>query len=257
MEFKGKKFVKVLRVALVLFGVAVASAVSYPFICNYAIGGTADPADVRTRRLAKLRAEREQIRAEQEAEHATWQAEFQAKMNATPAQPEVSRALLEHDTIESEMFEAALRLQPTLAKVPRTSKRTIWILLEAAEQYNIDPFLALAFASRESSLRANVRAGSIGEQGLLQIHPRGHARQVCGKGRDMAGARANADTGMCYYNHLRELCETEDHWVLVGAYGTGKCLSPSSARKLSCGQRKRAELAKAVGEERANKIWPL
>jgi soluble lytic murein transglycosylase-like protein len=255
MGVKGKRFVAVLRILLVVMGVAVASVVSYPFLCSYARGDTPGIAERRAARMQKLRAERDAARERERARQEQWERDFHAKMNAPR---KGSRALLESDTIEDEMLEAALKLQPTLARNRRYSKRIVWILLEAAEEYNINPFLALAFASRESSLRANVRQGSIGEQGLLQVHPRGHARRVCGRGRrDLSSARVNADIGLCYYNHLRELCNSEDHWVLVGAYGTGKCLTPERARNLKCGQRKRAELAKAVGEERANQIWPL
>lgn len=255
MGVKGKKFVMVLRVFLVVVGVAVASLVSYPFLCSYASGGTPGVAEARAARVQKLRAEQTVVREQMQERQDQWERDFQAKMNAPRKVP---RALLERDNIGDEMLAAALKLQPTLSRSPRGAKRIVWILLEAAEEYNVNPYLALAFASRESSLRANVRAGSIGEQGLLQIHPRGHARRVCGRGRrDLSSARVNADIGLCYYNHLRELCDTEDHWVLVGAYGTGKCLSPERARDLKCGQRKRAELAKAVGEERANQIWPL
>lgn len=254
MAVQGKKFVKVLRVALILAGIIVASAVSYQLICNSAIGGTASQVDIRAARLQELQAEREQAQLEENEAHAAWERDFQAKMASPSKGP---RALLENNEIEIEMYEAALRLQPTFARNPRHGRLVIRIILEAAEEHIVNPFIALTFASRESSLQTNVRKGSIGEQGLFQIHPRGHARRVCGKGRDMSGARANADTGLCYYNHLRELCDTEDHWVLVGAYGTGKCLSPSSARELTCGRRKRAELSKAVGEEQANEIWPL
>ena len=170
------------------------------------------------------------------------------------------RATAESVTVEDEMYVAALRLRPSLERQPQHTRRVVGVLFEAAVEHDVDPFLALAFASRESGLRANVR-GKLGEQGLLQLH--GYARRVYGKGRDLGQPRANADAGMAYYASLRSTCARSDGtpetdtWILVAAYGTGKCLDSVVARRMKCGKRKRAELVRAVGEEYAATVWPM
>jgi len=159
--------------------------------------------------------------------------------------------------LEAELQAAVLRLQPRYERNHRGAQRVASVVFTAARTHGIDPLLALAMASRESSLNPNVRLGSGGEMGLFQVMPRSHALQVCGRGRDMGQPRANADTALCYYAHLKTVCETDDNWVLVGAYGTGKCYSPGDARGLTCSRRKRAELVRAVGVEKALDIWPI
>jgi hypothetical protein len=117
-------------------------------------------------------------------------------------------------------------------------------------------------AYRESSLLPSVgsgrRRGARGEVGYFQIMPGGYAQQVCGSGRNMANARANADTAMCYLAHLQGVCRSNDPSIFVAAYGMRSC--PTTAEQ---GMRVRTTrvarelLCRMGGQTRCDAIWPL
>jgi soluble lytic murein transglycosylase-like protein len=161
----------------------------------------------------------------------------------------------EHD-VETELRNLVGKLQPWFASRPMQSRRIADIVYTAATEHGVDPYIALVYASRESGFRAGAR-GALNEHGVFQVMPNGHARRTCDpEHRDLGQPRVNADVAMCYYAHLTELCETDDPSVITAAYGTGRCMEPEAARRLACVQRKRAELVKAIGAERAATIWP-
>lgn len=155
--------------------------------------------------------------------------------------------------VEADLYQAALRLQPGLEKRPERARRVVGAIFEVATEESFDPYLLLAYASRESGLRANAR-GALGEQGLLQLH--GYARRVCAKGLDLGQPRSNLRAGICWLRVAQRKCETTNVWIVTAAYGTGKCLSEEDARGLDCTKRKRAELVAAVGPAKAATIWP-
>jgi hypothetical protein len=158
--------------------------------------------------------------------------------------------------LEAELREEVVILQPWFGRHPLKARRVADIIYVAATEHGVDPHIALAYASRESGFRAGA-TGSLNEQGLLQVMPNGDARRTCDpERRDLSQPRVNADVAMCYYAHLVEYCGTDDPWVIAGAYGTGRCVEPERARLLLCAQRKRAELCRAVGDERCAVIWP-
>jgi hypothetical protein len=116
--------------------------------------------------------------------------------------------------------------------------------------------LATAIAMRESSLRPDVGAGALGELGMFQVMPHGAARRVCPRRCDLAQPRCNADVALCFLSHLRETCGSDDVWVWVAAYGTGRCLDGTNARREPATRRARSLLVEAVGAAEAESIWP-
>lgn len=155
---------------------------------------------------------------------------------------------------------AVVELQPWYRRRPNRARRLADIIYTAAREHGVDPWIALSMAYRESSLAPNVgrgdRLGALGEEGYFQVMPSSYPRRVCGQGRDMGQPRANADTAMCYVAHVREVCESDDPWVYVAAYGMRGCPSPERARRLPSPRRRRETLCDVVGDTECDSIWP-
>jgi hypothetical protein len=176
-----------------------------------------------------------------------------------PAAPAVVRTI---DVVASKTAtaQAAIQtLQPWYAREANThrGRQIASIIARAAHANGIDVLLAVALAMRESSLRAGVGLrGSLGEQGMFQVMPRGYARRVCPRRCSLDQPGCNADVALCYLSHVRELCASDDAWVWIGAYGTNHCPTPREARAMPTTMRARRFLVAVAGEERAETIWP-
>jgi hypothetical protein len=166
--------------------------------------------------------------------------------------------------LERRMVEGIVKAQPWYRTRRRVAARLARIIVDAAMDHEQHPLIALAIAYKESSLSPGVGrlrvTGELGEEGYFQIMPRGYARQLCGKGRSMGNARANADTAMCYLAHVRATCETDDPWVYVLAYSMNLhrhgCPSASLGHRLRPSRRARAALCNMFGEEECREVWP-
>jgi hypothetical protein len=163
------------------------------------------------------------------------------------------------DTIDR-MAEAIVELQPWYARRPRAAKRLAMIIFDAAEEHSQDPWIALSMAYKESSFAPGVGrlevTGGLGEEGYFQIMPRSYPGRTCGRGRSMGNARANADTAMCYLAHVRDLCETDDPWQYVSAYGMRRCPGPGEGQDLRPSKRARRILCKMIGQAECDRRWP-
>jgi soluble lytic murein transglycosylase-like protein len=107
----------------------------------------------------------------------------------------VALALLEH----AESAEPCLRTQAAA--------------LKAAKKHRVDPALVLAIMKVESNFNPDAR-GSVGEVGLMQLHPRFHAVYP-------GEIERNIDTGVAYLARLKTLCKKDygDAWFVC--YNTG------------------------------------
>ena len=100
-------------------------------------------------------------------------------------------------------------------------------LIAAWEETGVDPFIGLAIARRESSLRPRVGHGKIlgsrGEQGYFQVMPGGvierqYAPDDC---QDMTDPLCNARTAFRAMKGIQDRCPGSSPWVWVGVYGRG------------------------------------
>jgi hypothetical protein len=164
------------------------------------------------------------------------------------------------EELHRRMTAAVISLQPWYEKRPRLARRLAGIILDAARDHEQEPWIALSMAYKESSLSPGVGrlqvTGELGEEGYFQIMPRSFPMRECGKGRSMGNARANADTAMCWLSYVRNLCETDDPWQYVSAYGMSRCPEPGEGRELRPSKRGREILCRMVGEEECDSIWP-
>lgn len=153
------------------------------------------------------------------------------------------------------MADGIVRVQPWYAKRPQDAARIARIVRAASLARNIDPWLSLAIARRESSL-LNGQVGALGELGMFQVMPNGSARRRCSQGCDLSQPNCSATTAACWLDHVREHCGG-DTWTWVAAYGMRRCPTASEARNQLQARRARRFLVDLVGEERAAESWPL
>jgi hypothetical protein len=170
--------------------------------------------------------------------------EESAKINTTPREDPVAE-------LEKRMVQAIIQEQPYYQSRPRAALRLARIIYEAAEEHGQNPWIALSMAYKESSLSPGV-----GEEGYFQVMPRSYPIKRCGQGRSMGNARANADTAMCYLEHVRDICETDDPWQYVSAYGMSRCPRPGEGQSLRPSTRGRKILCRMVGQAECDRIWP-
>ena len=163
--------------------------------------------------------------------------------------------ILEVESRLEELTNGIIQIQPWYSSRPRDAVRLARIISNASDEHNIDPWISIAIARRESSL-LNGLVGSLGEVGMFQVMPFGAAKSRCSNGCDLTQPRCSAHTAACWLNHCREHCG-DDTWVWVAAYGTSKCPSPSAARNQLQARRARSFLVELIGEEEANERWPL
>lgn len=114
----------------------------------------------------------------------------------------------EHDALLDYMAE----LQPGMTLRDAFQIRTA--ILEAAEQYQVDPLLILSVAFHESSLNPRAR-GRKGEIGLMQLMPF-HA-----KGRDLRNIRTNILVGTAYLAENLKRYGTIEYALLAYNRGPG------------------------------------
>lgn len=106
---------------------------------------------------------------------------------------------------------------------------TRW-LADAAEKYSIDPFVLAAMAVKESGLNPFAE-GSVGELGLLQLHPRGVGRRTEFVRNERFRKRCERSVGACQQEvieigaeHLADaIARCGDLRAALGAYNSGKC----------------------------------
>ena len=176
-----------------------------------------------------------------------------------PAQ-EKTEGELASDRVVQEMTEVIVARQPVYRRRAARARSLALEIYRAAKAHVVNPFLALAMAHVESAFHPSVgtgrRRGSRGEEGYFQVMPRSRPWRICGRGRSMFDTSANADTAMCYFARLREVCQTDDPWVLVSAYSRSYCPKPWTARWMRGTKNRRKSLCSMVGDERCNVIWP-
>jgi len=170
-----------------------------------------------------------------------------------------------HLGLEARMVKAIIQEQPWYTKRPRRARRLARIIMDAAHEYEQNPWIALAMAYKESSLSPGVGrlkvTGELGEEGYFQIMPRSYPLRACGEGRSMGNARANADTAMCYLSLVQQTCDSTDPWVYVNAYGMNTarhgCPTPERGHDMRPARRAREILCRMVGDEECGTIWPM
>lgn len=160
-----------------------------------------------------------------------------------------------------ELSAAVVTLQPWYRKRPTRATRLARVFFESGREYDVDSLLGLAMAFCESSLVPAVIDGRIrgarGEMGVFQIMPDSYPAKRCGRGRDLLSLDGNVAAGFCYLSHLRELCDSDDVWVMATAYGRASCPSPRGARRARFAKRRRETLCTIAGQQKCAVIWPL
>lgn len=143
------------------------------------------------------------------------------------------------DTLIAAVATAILSLMPqwkSEAKHQRAEDYAQIIVEESqAVQPEVDPFLIVAIAFRESSFRAKVK-GKRGEVGLMQIMPRGALTRTITK-EDLTDVRANIRVGIGHLHYWQEECGHDDIELWLSAYNAGKCKKTfygKSIHKLFC-----------------------
>lgn len=159
------------------------------------------------------------------------------------------------------LSSAVVTLQPWYRKRPVHATKLARAFFVSGREYDVDSLLGLSMAFCESSLAPQVIDGRIrgarGEMGLFQIMPNSYPSKRCGRGRDLLSLDGNVAAGFCYLSHLRELCDSDDVWVMALAYGSPRCPSPRGARRSSFAQRRRETLCAIAGDNKCAVIWPL
>lgn len=138
-------------------------------------------------------------------------------------------------TVDVESIASAIgTLQP--AASPSRAFRLAELIVDAAEESDLDPLLVVAIAMRESSFNPAVesltRRGSRGELGLLQVHPkngRALAMRPDDCDRELNTARCQIVTGARWLAYSRSTCPGST-WRWLVSYGTGRCLSEKASR---------------------------
>ncbi len=110
---------------------------------------------------------------------------------------------------------------------------------EAAEDHNVDPWLLLAIAVRESGLHPHAE-GSIGERGLVQLHPRGVGRRVPFVRNDQYFRQCRVRRDGCQREVLQEGASHLRGWIdrcgseasALGGYNRGRCGVTSYSRRV-------------------------
>ena len=123
---------------------------------------------------------------------------------------------------------AALAALPLLLMAPETVRRFIYplnyeeIILEASEEYGVEPTLVAAVIREESRFDPRVESEQ-GAYGLMQIQPE-TARFISersGIAGDYRGPNANIRMGTWYLNYLQNRYEDDERLVLA-AYNSGE-----------------------------------
>jgi soluble lytic murein transglycosylase-like protein len=103
------------------------------------------------------------------------------------------------------------------AKAPNQGKRAALLVnavIEASDEYGLDPLLVAVIISRESSWDEKA-IGSRGEVGLMQVHG------VAAQGQDLKTARGQIKAGARWLRLSLDKCKTLEG--ALSAYGTGEC----------------------------------
>jgi hypothetical protein len=133
----------------------------------------------------------------------------------------------------------------------RIVKFSQW-MVEVADAHDLDPFLLAAMAIRESGLDP-FAAGSIGERGLIQLHPRGVGRSVRFVQSEAYRRHCRHRPGACQHEVLeagaRLAARSIEHCGGVaeglGAYNSGVCGENAYSRRVLKEHAKLLELSKS------------
>lgn len=144
----------------------------------------------------------------------------------------------------SQVWNAAQKLQPWYYRATSTEgftrrSRALREFTDAvctiSPAHQVDPLLAVALAFRESSLLPQVglgeKNGQRGERGYWQVMPGGKAESFVSDECSQHTPLCNAQSAFSYLAWLRERCQSDDLWVIVGAYGRGECPNQEQARE--------------------------
>jgi hypothetical protein len=194
-------------------------------------------------------------------EQEEWDREFEAKLNAPPAPP----PLTEYDKLDDrhkQLVDNILKLSPRAGKT--RSVKIAKLIIEHSDFSKIphENFVA-SIIERESNYAQRVedgrKRGALGELGMMQVMPDGYAIRRFGNECEQTDVHCNIMTGTRYLENTREICleerETEDPWVWMAAYGSGKCPSPRSARLHKSAKNARRIFCKITPD--CEEHWPL
>lgn len=208
-------------------------------------------------REQKHREWREEMRQKQEQ----WDREFEAKMKAPPTPPPREPYDL-LDERHQNLVDNILKMSPRAGKNRAVNIAKLIISHSDFSKIPHENFVA-AIIQRESNYAQRVedgrRRGLRGEIGLMQVMPRGYAIRTFGNECEQTDAACNIMTGTRYLEVAREKCleerETDDPWVWMSAYGSGKCPSPRSARTHKSAKKARRIFCKITPD--CEEHWPL
>lgn len=182
-------------------------------------------------------------------------------LSDTPSK--IDRLISELNTrqeIENRMTAAILKTNRWYHRRPYEALLVARTIHKAAIDHDQEPWIALAIARRESAFSHKVRKllvkGSRGEEGFFQIMPKSVPSRACAKGRNMGNMEHNADAAMCWLAEVRRICNSDDPWVYVPAYGVGFCPSEQEGRYMESALKARRFLCEMVGVDKCNLIWP-
>ena len=110
---------------------------------------------------------------------------------------------------------------------------------QAASTHRVDPWLLVAIAVRESGLHPHAE-GSIGERGLIQLHPRGVGRRVPFVRNDQYFRQCRVRSDACQLEVLLEGAAHLRGWInrcgseasALGGYNRGRCGVTSYSRRV-------------------------
>jgi hypothetical protein len=213
----------------------------------------------RENQLAEFKQEQQEQRKLAKQEQEEWEEEFLNKLYAQPKQTHPYELL---DDRHKTLVNNILILSPRAGK-----NRSITIakfIIEHSDFTEIphENFVA-AIIQRESHFSQRVengnRRGALGEIGLMQVMPDGYAIHEFGNECEQTNARCNIMTGTRYLQAAREKCfeerETDNPWIWMSAYATGKCPRLQSARKHKSAKNARHIFCKITPE--CEDFWPL
>ncbi|MEM9070941.1 MAG: transglycosylase SLT domain-containing protein [Myxococcota bacterium] len=135
------------------------------------------------------------------------------------------------------------------------------LISESAHRHQVDPFLVAAMALRESGLNPFAE-GSVGERGIVQLHPRGVGSRVrfvrsegyrrrCERRPDACQAEV-IEAGASHVASAMERCGSVPE--ALGAYNTGVCQETGYSRRVLEERENLLRLAKARVSARAAQL---
>lgn len=183
-----------------------------------------------------------------------WNREFEQKMHE-PSPPPVDTKIVV-DERQQRLVDNILHLSPKTGH--NRSRYIAELIIANTDSYDIphENFVA-AIIQRESNFAQRVedgrRRGALGEIGLMQIMPHGYAIQL-GNDCEQTTAHCNIMTGVRFLQKTISSCESNDPWVWMAAYTSGKCTTSRLARQQRGAIKSRQYFCEITPE--CDDLWP-